>query len=726
MVPAAAVACAAAAFFALNAACAGGENGDSGDSTPTISGRLLGAALKYPSGYASSSAGGVDYEKSTSGDPVEWRALPIAYAGARVCVDVDDNGFCDSGEDAATSDDDGRFAIRTAQTGPLTAVVGGDASYLDPATGAAVKVSPKLILRAAAEQVQAAGASPVMLSALSTEVLRTMQADKLAYADARKVLADRLSFAGRPALSLSAEQVLGDFSALDDGAIRSALLFEDRALQNRAALAAAMLDRGYVSAMTVDPVRTIQQAQAAAFSPEDIPRYDHLFVVIFENHSNHTIDSRLYPDFYRYLNVEGNKAANYFSTGNPSEPNYVSLASGDDWGIANDAGWNCLAPDDGANRPSDVYNPRGDCTDEATHNIKGRRNLFSALYQAGLGARVYSESMDPGQDPRVDGKGNQAIMGANRSTGKSEPMIPDLYKTKHHPAVNFDEVRNRPDFFRNLNRTVGGGQWDSAIQEYARAKGISWNTHQLEDDLQSGDVGALNFIVPDQCDDIHGTGNQVSDCVYGPRGIKRGNAYARYLVDTIQASPLWQNTARRVGIVLIFDEGSAFFGSSSCCGWNVRGGDTNGAPLDEGIATPYANYESGNRGDGPTIFAVLNNQPAAPKGVVDSDTYSHFSFNRTLQNMFGLADPGVPVSYMNRSKYTESYIAAHLDQLPEYQDSADTHFDSVRPMNHHYVMKRGDRISGGLLPGIGGSGRTGAGLFALGPDPNQINIWALK
>ena len=102
------------------------------------------------------------------------------------------------------------------------------------------------------------------------------------------------------------------------------------------------------------------------------------------------------------------------------------------------------------------------------------------------------------------------------------------------------------------------------------------------------------------------------------------------------------------------------------------------------------------------------------------------ALNRTLQDMFGLADPGNDKSYMNRSKYTEAYIAGNLASLTEYQGSADTHFDAVRPMNHHYVMQIGDRISGGLTPGISGSGKTGIGLFSLGPDPTQISIWSLK
>ena len=78
------------------------------------------------------------------------------------------------------------------------------------------------------------------------------------------------------------------------------------------------------------------------------------------------------------------------------------------------------------------------------------------------------------------------------------------------------------------------------------------------------------------------------------------------------------------------------------------------------VDTSIANYNQGNKGHGKSIFGVLTNQPTAPKGVVDSDAYSHFSFVRTLQDMFGLADPGDDWSYMNRSKYTEKFIAANI------------------------------------------------------------------
>ena len=56
-----------------------------------------------------------------------------------------------------------------------------------------------------------------------------------------------------------------------------------------------------------------------------------------------------------------------------------------------------------------------------------------------------------------------------------------------------------------------------------------------------------------------------------------------------------------------------------------------------------------------------------------------------------------------RERQLES-IADNLANLAEYSGSANTHFDSVRPMNHKYVVKAGDLQSGGSVAGGSGSG----------------------
>jgi hypothetical protein len=83
--------------------------------------------------------------------------------------------------------------------------------------------------------------------------------------------------------------------------------------------------------------------------------------------------------------------------------------------------------------------------------------------------------------------------------------------------------------------------------------------------------------------------------------------------------------------------------------------------------------------------------------------------------MFQLADPADDWSYMNRSKYTEDFIAANILNLPEYAGSADTHFDAVRPMNHAYVIPANYVQKNGYPT-----------IKQVGPDADQRNGWALK
>ena len=71
---------------------------------------------------------------------------------------------------------------------------------------------------------------------------------------------------------------------------------------------------------------------------------------------------------------------------------------------------------------------------------------------------------------------------------------------------------------------------------------------------------------------------------------------------------------------------------------------------------------------------------------------------------------------MNRTKYTERFIAANLTNLPEFAESADPHFDAVRPMNHRYLIPRDYAQKSGFVVPPGPQ---------RGPDPNQVNAWAL-
>jgi hypothetical protein len=665
------------------------------------------------------------------------------YAGATVCFDTNNNGVCDAGEVSTVTKADGSFLISSKVSAPLIADIS------TAATNGGRAVSQHLVLRVSADQITAATTSPLLpanvaVTPLSTEVVRMVEANGTNYATESRALANRLG--------LAVTETLADPNALSGNA-KAVVMQESVALTNRWAYASKLKDRGSAA--------TVPAAQQVAMNVEGIPRYDHIFVIMLENKATLSIKGSAYaPNINKYLN-EGNQFTSYFATGNPSEPNYTALGGADDWGITDDNQWNCGAT--GANAVQDLPTPdktqpglanspfTATCAQSTNHNIVGRANIFNALSKAGLQWRTYSESMNPGQDFRTDSIADAAIsapdhvyapgtVGGNASQiGNASLMLPlpaGLYKTKHHPGMAYQNVRSEPGFKAN-NRTLGGGQWDSVMMastKYAIPAG--YNVDQFSSDLASGDVGQLNFVVPDQCDDMHGIsvpgtgGGTASDCssvsnAVSPTAVSpiitRGDNYVKYLVEKIRSSALWLNPNKRVAIVIMFDEGNATSGFNSCCGWNPVSTNVDAPLVGSSSAVSrdatVAGYGSGNKGHGESIFGLLTNQVSAPKRLVDSDYYSHFSFVRTLQDMFALADPADPFSYMNRSKYTEAFIAANLALLPEYAGSADTHFDSVRPMNHSYVFpasytqKQSNDVN------------TAA---QTGPDATQVNLWSLK
>ncbi|MDB5998747.1 MAG: phosphoesterase, partial [Rhizobacter sp.] len=651
--------------------------------------------------------GVVTATKFTPGSKTDPTIAAAYYIGAKVCVDADTNGKCDPTDKPVTTDAKGHFSLTVPANAALIADIGTDAT--NSADGS--KVASRDVLRVALGQVTEQAAGSIVISPLSSDIVRGMEANGSDYATEKQNLATRINVA--PA------SVIADVNGVT-GAEQKAMLAESKVLDNRFTYAITKLDRGdlYPDALAnpggdptlvglagatqstvpngADPRKpiTFAQAEQAAFNVEGIPRYDAIFVVMLENKATSSILNSAYaPQINKWLHA-GNQLTSYYATGNPSEPNYTALGGADDFGINDDNQWNCGAT--GANAPTDLPLPDNTqpglakspftaaCAQATNHNIVGKPNLFNALTAAGLSWRTYNESMNPGQDFRIDSVGDAAVVAADHVyapgtlAGNASPIgdanmtIPlpaQLYRTKHHPGMAYQNVRSAPEWAYS-NRTLGGGQWDAQLAKstyYAIPAG--YDVDQFGTDMANGNVGTLNFVVPDQCDDMHGitvkgtTGGvagTASDCssvnnnvavATGGAIIARGDAYVDALVKKIENSPLWKNPQKRVAIVLMFDEGDAQSGFNSCCGWNPSNSSKSVALNADGTkATAIVNYTTGNRGHGESVFGILSNQASAPKGLVDNDVYSHFSLVRTFQDMFQLADPAVDATYMNRSK----------------------------------------------------------------------------
>jgi phosphatidylinositol-3-phosphatase len=121
-----------------------------------------------------------------------------------------------------------------------------------------------------------------------------------------------------------------------------------------------------------------------------------------------------------------------------------------------------------------------------------------------------------------------------------------LYAVKHNPFAYFQSVQegNDPDnSLRNVVSFEGG--------------------NGLLADLASGNVPALAFIAPNQCNDQHGRGNAGAFCNYDPSDdgsqsglnpalIYRGDVTVQRLVQAIHVSPAWR--AGSSAMVVVWDE----------------------------------------------------------------------------------------------------------------------------------------------------------------------------
>jgi hypothetical protein len=807
----------------IAAACMLVACGSSGDSTSAA----LGGTITTLSGVVTSSA----YTASTSASTATGDPTIVAgyYKNATVFYDTNGNGVQDSGEPSTTTDANGKFTlsnVTTSTNGQLVADITTNATN----TANNQSVPSELLLRASSAQIADQGATGIVISPMSSEVQRLVEANSTDYATEKANVGTRLSmpWGGQSSstVTVNGADALSDVNNLS-GTKQSLVLFEDNALTNRYVYATtkfkrgdkypdnlavaggdpALVGSGATAATIVTPTQTqstitFKQAQQAAFNIEGIPRYDNIFVIMLENRSVATVTNTsggngtsgiLGSGDAPYIagnlgNGSGtgtwNQATTYYATGNPSEPNYTALGAADDWGITDDNWWGCGAP---ASSLTDVAFSGGTASDGqpllahpalpvntaltpttsdgtpsggvlagysttgvtaaadptacngTNHNITAS-NLFTQLVNSGLTWRTYSESMNPGQDPRVDSNGGPNAQAAytlpsgvtvTGVSGTTIDMTDSLYKTKHHPGMAYQSVRNMPDFYAN-NRTIFGTQFDQAMMADTTdfpSIPSGYIVDQFSKDLANGDVGQLNFIMPDQCDDMHGRGGDTT-CKnpFGSTGgagnnplVRRGDAYTQKVIQAIQASPLWSNPQRHVAIVVMFDEGES--SSTSCCGWNPSQ-SSSAQPLTYSNGTysqtATTNYNKGNHGHGNSIFGVITNH--GPTGVSDSDAYSHFSFVRTLQDMFQLADPQKPNTYVGRSKYTEAFIQQNIANLPELAGSADTHFDSVRPMNHAYITPANytQKLVTGDVVGTSLANRQ------PGPDANQNNMWAIK
>ncbi|HYX54462.1 MAG TPA: alkaline phosphatase family protein [Candidatus Limnocylindrales bacterium] len=369
--------------------------------------------------------------------------------------------------------------------------------------------------------------------------------------------------------------------------------------------------------------------------PRGVPRLDHVFVIVMENHGFTQIVNNPNAPFANQLIKTANTATNYFAVGHPSLTNYLEIVGGSNFGIRSDNNpdWhnlNCATnlasgtPNlDGpvssglvcpiAGTGTDAATPAIDTTNECPNppqpcppgliDIDGSalppaptmgKTIADQLAAEGRTWKSYQESLPPTGADNIgfsDGffTDNPNIHPVPAS--ETQGLI-KLYAAKHNPFVYFRSVQEGHIPGLSLSNVVGfQGQGG------------------LFEDLASGKVPQFSLIAPNQCNDQHGRGNAGPACDFDPSddgsqaGLNPGLIFVgdlalRNIVKSIHASPAWKEG--RNAIVVVWDENDFSFVPN----------------LNQVVAVVDTNY--------------------GVHGVKSSQRYTHFSLLKSIEAGLGL------------------------------------------------------------------------------------------
>ncbi len=313
-----------------------------------------------------------------------------------------------------------------------------------------------------------------------------------------------------------------------------------------------------------------------------MPHYEHIFLIILENHSSNEIIGPNSPAHeLNRLAREYGLASNYYAISHPSEPNYVALVGGDTFGIADDDAFYCKPASKkfGCNK--------SDAKGYVDHTVTAP-NLADQLEGDGISWKGYFEDIpEPGSLVWRWPSSQQPVAGKPES----------LYASKHNGFITFKNVQDDP---KRAEKIVGFDVFDR--------------------DAAAGTLPRFATIVPNQCNDMHGLhGHDVPDDCTGKTSeglVLRADRTVARLVSDLMKSSAWTGSGNSA-IVITFDENDDDVPSShpnGCCG--------------SGLGVP------GNPGGGWISTIVVTNH--GPRHLVDPTPYNHYSLLRTIETAFGL------------------------------------------------------------------------------------------
>ena len=383
---------------------------------------------------------------------------------------------------------------------------------------------------------------------------------------------------------------------------------------------------------------------ATAAAAPGVPRYDHVLMVIMENHSAQNIIGNPAAPYLNSLATSGASMTQSFAITHPSQPNYIALFSGALHGVL----------------------------DNTCPNTLTAENLGSELIGANLSFIGYSESLpSPGYTGCTSGP----------------------YARKHNPWVNFTNVpaaSNQPltslptDFATLPTVSIVVPNLNNDMHDGTIEQADTWMRTTIDGYLQwAKQHNSLLVLTWDE--DDNNAGNRIPT-VFGGAGVRTGQypehidhySVLRTLQDMYGLPPL-ANSTTASPIVDIWDTAPAnqapapaFTGSCSQLVCSVDG--TGSTDPDGSIASYAWDWGDGAASTGPTAGHTFATGGAKTVTLLVTDNLgktaavSHMltatapgdqpraadAFGRTLTSGWGSADAGGPWTIGTASKYSVS------------------------------------------------------------------------
>src|SRR3954453_671315 len=336
-------------------------------------------------------------------------------------------------------------------------------------------------------------------------------------------------------------------------------------------------------------VAVLSALLAPVQAPAALPPVKHVFVIWLENKDYaKTFAQKDPPAPYlaKTLPAMGALLPNYYATGHLSLDNYISAVSGQGPNPETQADCQIFSDFKGSTGGPDGQAMGAGCVYPADVKTIGNQ-----LEDKGLVWRGYMEDM-------AAAGGDQKTCvhpGLNQRDGTQSAKPESQYAARHNPFVYF----------------------------HAHIDGPSCRNHDLDLSQMPGEIAqaattaSFTFITPDLCSDGHDATCADPKQKGGYQGI---NDFLSTWVPRILDSPGYKDDGL---LVISFDE--ADDDNSSCCN-------------EKSANTPNAAGPSPGSGGGKVGAVLLS--PFIRPGTVDATDYNHYSFLRTVEDMFGLEHLG--------------------------------------------------------------------------------------